>query len=456
MHKNTYIEKEKTIDIIDDVDVLVIGGGPAGIGASVGAAKSGASVMIIEATGSFGGMWTNGLVITLAGFNSWLRPYRRCVGGIMGEWLSLAAEKGGAENNRSWVLNSDPEIMKVVADEMLLHYKVKCLLHTWMADVMLENNRIQGVLIENVDGRKAILAKTIIDCTGNGDVMARAGVSFAVAPELQPMTMAFYLAEVHSSGKIPFEEELVIPFGPEPGFLREPLLSEYTSRRRDVHVDRKKMREDVQKGKLPLFGGPWFGGLRKNYPWVNTTRIYGSAIDAASLTNAEMEGRKNVHETVKYYQKECDGFQYSWLMKTASTIGIRETRRLQGVYTLTKDDIVSCRTFEDTIALGAWPIDVHPAKGESGMHEMYVPLPYQIPFRALLPRTIENLIVAGRCISSDREAMGSIRVGATCGAIGHAAGVAAAWSVKSGEDFRRLNCKKIQQEIMAQGGVIEV
>ncbi len=450
-----YIEKAREIDIIDEVDVLVVGGGPAGIGAAVGSARAGASVMIIEAMGSFGGMWTNGMVITLAGFNNWLRPYQRCVNGIMGEWLSLAEKKGGAENNRSWVLNSDPEIMKLVADNLLIGNNVKCLLHTWMADVISGDGCLKGIIVENVDGRKAILAKVIVDCTGNGDVFARAGEPFFISGELQPMTLPFYLAEVGKTGEIPFEEELIIPFGPEPGFLREPLLSEYTSRRRDVQVDKNKLKVAAGEGILPYFGGPWFGGLRKRYPWVNTSRVYGSAVNAAELTAAEIEGRKNTHEIVEFYKKEFKGFEHSWLMKTASTIGIRETRRLDGIYTLTKEDIVTNRKFSDSVALGSWPVDVHPPKGQSGMHEMYVPLPYQIPFRALLPKNNNNLIVAGRCISTDREAMGTVRVGATCGAIGHAAGIAGALAAKSGNTLMTLQYKDIKQELINQNAIIE-
>lgn len=192
----TYTEKERQIEVINDVDVLVVGGGPAGVGAAIGAAKAGASTMLVEAMGSFGGMWTNGLVITLAGFNSWLRPYRRCVDGVMGEWIAMAEKKGGVENNRSWVLSSDPEIMKLTADELLLKYQVRCLLHTWMADVIVEENKVKGGIVENVDGRKAIMAKIVVDCTGNGDVIARAGAGFNISPELQPMTLPFFLRKL--------------------------------------------------------------------------------------------------------------------------------------------------------------------------------------------------------------------------------------------------------------------
>jgi hypothetical protein len=454
MPKNTYLEKAREIEITHEVDVLVVGGGPSGVGAAIGAAQTGASTLVIEALNSFGGMWTNGMVITLAGFNNWLRPYQRVVKGVMGEWIARAEQLGGVENNRSWVLNSDPEIMKLIADEMLREHGITCLLHTWFADVIIENQALKGVLIENVDGRTAILAKVIVDCTGNGDVFARAGESFHISQELQPMTLPFYLAEVEPTGEMGFEDELIVPIGPEPGYLGPEILLNYTSRRRDVQVDIKKLKEAAKNEEIPFFGGPWFGGLKTHYPWVNTTRIYGSAVNARDLTEAEMDARKHVHQMVEYYRKECAGFEKSWLMRTASTIGIRETRRLDGVYTLTGKDVVENRKFEDTIAMGTWPIDIHPPKGQSGMHEMFVPLPYQIPYRCLLPKNIDNLLVAGRCVSADREAMGSLRVGATCGAIGHGAGIAAALSALDGVAPRGANPALIQKEIIRQQGII--
>lgn len=455
-NKQTYIEKQRAIEIIENIDVLVAGGGPAGIGAAVGAAKTGASVMIVENMGSFGGMWTNGMVITLAGFNSWLRPYRRCVAGVMEEWIKLAEEKGGVENNRSWVLSSDPEIMKLAADRLLEKYGIKCLLHTWIADTIVEDNAVKGVIIENVDGRKAIMAKVVIDCTGNGDVMARAGAEFKIADELQPMTLPFFIAEVEPAGEIPYEEELIIPFGPEPGYLGKEGLA-YSSRRRDIGIDinNPTLANAYEKGELPYFGGPWFGGLRVNYPWVNTTRVYGSAVNARELTDAEIEARRDAHTIANYYRSHCKGFEKSWIMSTSATIGIRETRRLVGEYVMTRDDIVNPEKTADSIALGVWPIDIHPPKGQNGAHDMYVPLPYPIPYRSLVPKQIDNLLVAGRCISTEREALGTIRVGATCGATGHAAGIAAALAVINDTTPRNIDVAALQAELKNQNAIIE-
>lgn len=450
--KKIYNEPSREIPVLAEVDVLVVGGGPSGVCAAVGAAKTGAETMLVESMGSFGGMWTNGLVTTLGGFNSWLKPYRRCVDGVMGEWLRLGAEKGGVEDNRSWVLSSDPEIMKLAADELLAKYNVKVLLHTWMADAIMEGDSLKGVIVENVDGRGAILAKNIVDCTGNGDVMARAGAEFVISEALQPMTMPFFLAEVTPKGKYPFDEELVIPMGPEPGYLGKEMMP-YTTRRRDMAVDNDMLNKAYENGELPFFGGPWFGGLRTNYPWVNTTRVYGSAVNAQELTEAEIQGRHDAHKIVNFYRRNCDGFENCWIMTTAATMGIRETRRLKGEYTLTREDIAENNKFDDAIAVGVWPIDVHPQKGENGAHDMFVPLPYQIPYRSLVPVKVNNLLVAGRCISADREAMGTLRVGATCGAIGHAAGIAAALSSKQGCDPRSLNHTEIQEELKNQNGI---
>lgn len=452
--KKLYTEPSKQIPVIAEVDVLVVGGGPSGVCAAIGAAKAGVKTMLVESQGAFGGMWTNGLVITLGGFNSWLKPYRRCVDGVMGEWLRTAAEKGGAEDNRSWVLSSDPEIMKLTADELLSKYNVSVLLHSWMVDTIMDGTKLCGVIVENVDGRGAIFAKNVVDCTGNGDVMARSGAEFRISEALQPMTMPFFLAEVTPKGKYPFDEELVIPMGPEPGYLGKEMMP-YTTRRRDMAVDNDMLNKAYENGELPFFGGPWFGGLRTNYPWVNTTRVYGSAVNAKELTEAEMQGRHDAHQIVDFYRKNCDGFENCWIMSSASTMGIRETRRLTGEYTLCREDIVDHHVFDDSIAMGVWPIDVHPQKGENGAHDMYVPLPYQIPYRSLIPVKVDNLIVAGRCISSDREAMGTLRVGATCGAIGHAAGIAAALSARNDCAPRNLDVNALHSELTNQGGIYE-
>jgi hypothetical protein len=325
-----------------------------------------------------------------------------------------------------------------------------------MVDVILEEKELRGVIIENVAGRLAIFAKRVVDATGNGDVLARANGSFEISTNLQPMTMPFFINDVIPKLELPHDDEVVIPIGPEPGELKDPYLTQYASRRHDIDIDHKKLADAKAEGILPTFGGPWFGGLRKNQVWVNTTRVYGSAVDADDLTNAEMQARQDAHAIMNFYRQEMEGFENAYLAQTSPMIGIRETRRLNGEYQLTGDDIRSQTEFPDSIGLGVWPIDVHPSKGQSGVHAMYVPGPYGIPYRCLVPTDRENLLVSGRCVSMDREAHGSARVGATCGAIGHAAGVAAALSIQLEQTVRAVPYKKLREVLVAQGAILSV
>ena len=455
MAKAVISEPDREIEVIDDVDVLVVGGGPAGVCAAVAAARAGARTFLVERHGFFGGMWTAGMVITLAGYNAWLRPYARCVDGVAGEWLRRAAAKDGAEDNDGWVLNSDPEVMKRVADALLEEAGVQCLFHTWGAMPIMKGRQVDGIFVENVDGRRAILARVTVDCTGNGDVMVRAGARWQKSDALQPMTMPFRIGNVEPDENVDHAATALIPVGPEPGLLKEPLLSQYASRRPDVVCDRDAMRAARERGELPTYGGPWFGGMEKRVAWVNTTRIFGDASVASEWTRAEIQGRKDVFRIMTYFKKHLPGFEEARLLQTSTQIGVRETRRLLGQYTLCGDDIRNATSFENGIAIGCWPIDIHPSDGEAGVHAMYIPLPYHIPYECLLPQEVNNLLVAGRCISADREALGSSRVGATCAAIGQAAGAAAAIAAQSKINPGDVDVHRLRELLIDQQAIVD-
>lgn len=397
-------------------------------------------------------MWTAGMVLTLAGYNSWLRPYYRCVEGIPAEWLARAAKLDGAVDGDGWVLNSDPEVMKRVADEMLVADGIDFLLHTWAARPIVQDNKVCGMFVENVDGRGAILAEVTVDCTGNGDVMAGAGADWVKGNTLQPMTMPFRAAGATPDPKREHAVPVRIPIGPAPTLLQEPLLGQYASTRRDIDVDVDAMRAARSRGELPTFGGPWFGGMDKDIAWVDITRVVGDASVARELTRAEVQGRMDCTALLDYLREHSPAFTNARLLHTSTQIGVRETRRLVGTYTLTGGDVRASGRFDDGIAVGCWPIDVHPGDGSTGVHTMYVPLPYEIPYRCLLPRSVDGLLVAGRCISVDREALGSTRVGATCAATGQAAGAAAGLAAGGGRQPRELDVRELRAAIQAQGG----
>jgi hypothetical protein len=453
--RSTYAEPARAVPVLADVDVLVVGGGPSGVAAAVGAARTGARTLLVEQSGAFGGMWTSGLVITLAGYNSWLMPDRvRCVAGVGGDWLARAEAIGGALNHDGFALSSDPEKMKLVADELLLEAGVEVLLHVLATYPIVEGRTVCGCIIETVEGRQAIRAGVTVDATGNGDVVSRAGDDWTKGETLQPMTMSMRIGNVHPVESVDHLAPRRIPIGPDAGALREPALSEYASVRADVPIDIPAMRAARRGGELPVFGGPWFGGIEKDVVWVNTTRIVGDATDLHDLTRAEMQGRRDSFALFAYFREHIDGFADGRMLQTSPQIGIRETRRLIGEYTLTGDDIRDGVEFDDAVALGCWPIDVHPAEGEVGSHSMFVPAPYGIPYRALVPATTDGLLAAGRCISVDREALGSARVGATCTATGHAAGTAAALSARHGIRPREVDVAELQAELRDQGALV--
>jgi hypothetical protein len=447
-------EPGRKIPIIAQVDVLIVGGGPSGVCAAVAAARAGSHVLLVEQYGFSGGMWTAGMVLTLAGFNSWLRPYSRCAGGIAGEWLRRAASIACAEDNESWVLNSDPEGMKLVADRLLEDAGVEVLYHTWGAMPIMQESKVIGVYIENVDGRSAILAKVTVDCTGNGDIIARSGARWEKADTLQPMTMPFTIGNVQIEDQEIDSSPRCIPIGPQPTILEGTILTGYASRRTDIEISLEGMREARHRGELPLYGGPWFGGLHKEVVWVNTTRIVGDASIARDFTRAEIEGRRSVPAFVDYFRKSIPGFEQARLLQTSPQVGIRETRRLRGRYCLSGEDVRNNTSFEDAIGLGCWPIDVHPVD-RAGIHAMYVPLPFQIPYRCLLPCEVGGLLTAGRCISVDREALATVRVGATCGVTGQAAGVAAAVAVRDGVEPADIDCRSLRRVLRDQGALID-
>lgn len=451
----TYSEPAREIPVIADVDVLVVGGGPAGVGAAIGAAQTGASVFLVEEMGALGGMWTQGLVITLAGYNSWLQPDRvRVVDGVGGDWLRRATAIGGAVDHDGWVLSTDPEKMKLVADEMLQEAGVDFLLHVLATYPIVENNTVTGCIIETREGRQAIRAKVTVDATGNGDVVARSGDDWRKGDTLQPMTLPMYISNVRTVPGIEAGEPARIRSGPEAGDLDQYGMDDAEAARQDVIIDRQPMRDAKARGELPVFGGPWFGGLEKDIVWVNSVRVIGDATNNRDLTHAEVQGRRDAFAIYDYLRENVEGFEESRLQQTAPTIGIRETRRLVGVTTLTGDEVRAAVQPDDSIALGAWPIDVHPIDGHAGSHVMYVPDPFGIPYSSLVPATTDGLLAAGRCISVDREALGTVRVGATCTATGHAAGAAAALSARAGVQPRDVDVAELQARLRAQGALL--
>jgi hypothetical protein len=468
------VEQERKTPVIQTADVVVVGGGPSGLMAAVASARNGAKTVLVERQGFFGGMATAGLVLTLGGFNTWTESHERVIGGIPQEMVRRMVDLNGARDNSGAVLDFDPEVFKLVADEMVLEAGVTPFLHTMGVTPWMEGQSIRGVIIESKSGRHVIPAKVVIDATGDADIAARAGVPTEKADALQPATMCFRLrgvsqplpvkaapintgdvdaVETDEFDEMPISE--MEKWRKARWLIQNPLYNTPPNR-----FLGSKMEKGVGNGEFTKFEGPWCSGIYESEVWFNTAAQYIDGSDVRSFTEGEINGRRQVHNIVNFWKRNVDGFQSSRLLMTGTQISIRETRRIVGEYVLSGEDIVENRKVHDSIALGCWIVDVHPDKeGRRSDHHKkyrgYRPNPYQIPYGCLVPLNVDNLLTAGRCISTTREGMGSIRVMGTCMAIGQGAGTAAALAVEANVMPRNLDTAKLKSALRSQGAIIE-
>lgn len=423
------IQETLETPVIDEYDVIVVGGGPAGVGAALGAARQGAKTLLIEQYAFLGGMWTAGMVIPIWDWEN--------KGGIMQEIVDgLMEEKHTAYSGP--LLGFDIEAMKLLLDQMMLNSNVTLLFHTWFSAPIMQNNTICGVIVENKSGRQAYGAKCVIDCTGDGDVAARAGAPFKVGREkdgaTQPMSLMFKM------GEMDYVQAMDYSAGP----LKTTDLF--------FHMEHAAQAAGLNNYAFN-FDRPYILSLPTPHQGIaEMTHVRNkSGINAQELSEAEVEGRALVHEAMDYFTKYMPQFRHAILEQTAPCIGVRETRRIMGEYELTLDDILEGRMHEDGICTCAFSIDIHQPDGLSQEGYEYHTKPYHIPYRSLVPLKVEKLLVAGRCISGSYEAHASYRVTGDCVAMGQAAGVAAAIAVKNTIPPRNIDTRDLIQLLRNQG-----
>lgn len=451
------------IPVIEHVDVLVVGGGPGGIGAAVGAARAGARTALVEHYGFLGGTATAGLVGPfMTSFSG--DGQSQLIGGIFDELVQRMAVMGGALHPRDiragsaeagyYVFGHDhvtpfnPEALKLIAEEMMVENGVSLYLHTSFIEPLMEGNWIKGAVIHNKSGLQAITANVVIDCSGDADVAHRAGVPtlFGRQPDhlTQPMSMFFRVANVDDE----VVDAYVVQHSEERGRLFHP------------YVEAAKLNGDfpIMRDKVGIYRTQEKGVWR-----VNTSRLQRlDGTNARDLVYAELEGRKQVQILMRFFRKYLPGFEKAVLMDTAVHIGVRETRRIVGDYTLTADDLASGRHFDDVVALASFPVDLHPAVGDGGGTDTglamgYKTAPvYQIPYRCLVPKGVEQLLVAGRSVSGTREALAAIRIMPVCFALGQAAGVAGAMAVVDETPVRDIAIGRLQMILVKQGAILSV
>ncbi len=449
----TIHEPAREIPVRAEVDVLVVGGGPSGIIAAEAAAGNGLKVMLVESRGFLGGNLTIGLpILGFLNINE-----KQIIKGLPQDLISRLTARGGSSEHKPCknhmsmtMINS--EMVKDIALEIMEEKGVEVLMYAFLAGAITDGRELKGVIIESKAGREAILAKAVIDCTGDGDVAFKAGVKMNKGDEnggMQPPTLMYNMRGVEVQKlRDAIQDPSVFDMDvmPPSQFVDGMFIT--------VGLRNQILKAQEEGINVPVARTILITGLNDDEIWVNMTRVSGvDSTKPESYTYGEITARKQMQEVTKYLRKYVPGFENAWVDKVAPFMGIRESRVMEGRYVLTAQDIIECRRFDDAIAVAAYPVDIHHAKG--GDCTMYFcPEDYDIPYRSLLPNEYDNLLVAGRCSSMNHEAMASTRVMSTCMALGEAAGRAARIALVDGVQPADVNVDKLRAELRETGAYL--
>ena len=439
----TIRETAREINVFNETEVLVVGGGPSGVAAAVAAARTGAKTTLVERYGHLGGMATGGLVLMIPYMSA--GSEERQIAGICQELIDRLDVLGGAVHTRAEDTGSsdpeilaywrrrghgsfvsggtvrygtlvDPEMLKCVMNDMVEEAGVKLLLHSWGSRAIAWDDKVQGMVFESKSGRQAILSGITVDTTGDGDMFASAGAEFDGTIDRSArssnLALVFRIANVDSDTYVDFRDN-----------------------EKGKHAS--IMKELVDQGGLNTY----WRTAHDDIWWCNNWVPDLDALNVEDLTYVEVNVRKQMLFSHKFLKKNVPGFKNSYIMDTASQIGTRGSRRLIGEHVVTWDDVISGIVHEDSIA-------VLPHLGRQVSNGFP---PVHIPYRALLPRKIDNLIVAGRCFSSDTAANNALNWIQQCIPTGQAAGTAAALAIRHGITLREVDHSVLQNNLVDQG-----
>ncbi len=438
----TIMEPARETKVCYEADVVVVGGGPGGHSAAVAAARNGAHTVLVERYGHLGGMATGGLVILIPHMSDGTEEQQ--IAGLCQEWLDRLDVRGAAvypkkeelgssdeelvsrwfnysimfvrEGRVRLSANVDPEILRCVLNDMVEEAGVKLFLHSWGTQAIVDQEEVQGVIFESKSGRQAILGKVIIDATGDGDLLPSAGAEFD--SKIDPRLRIAKAAVVFQLGNVDIKK-----------------VGEFRRSNPEKHTE--LMNELRELGGFPVYQTT----ALEDVVWINNWIPDRNILDVEDLTWIEIEVRKRMLVTHDFYKKHLPGFERSFILNTAPQLGTRGSRRLVGEYTLTEKDMRSGTIFEDTIAVCPdlnWNVSPeHPH--------------VHIPYRSIVPREVEGLLVAGRSYSSEDIVNEDFNLIPHCVAIGEAAGTAAALAVKSGIRLRDVDYTVLRDRLTAQG-----
>lgn len=441
----TYHHPAEELPVIDEVDVLVIGGGPAGVAAGLAAARQGARTLIVEQHNCLGGVATAGGHGHICLYSSWGNPGwgsdELVVGGIAKEIAERVVAAGWGVFDRR---NCDFEVegLKLVLERMAAECGAGLRYHTFFSRTLVEGGRATGAVLQSKSGRQVVLARRIVDCSGDGDAAASAGCPWEqgnAEGACQPVTLMFQLGGVDMARV----EEARRAHG------------DYTWK----DTWRRAQAAGAMRPFQSVVMGWWWTPTRPDQLGVNFTHVTGvDTTDAAQLTAATVEARRQVEETIAVYRSYVPGMEGCHLLSTPPTIGCRESRRILADLVLTKEDLVAEREWEDGIGYGSFFIDIHNTRGigmDARAHRPRQGFKYQIPWRIQIPRGVDNLATAGRCVSVTHEALGSLRVMPQCMVLGQAAGTACALSLRDDRILRSLPAAELQASLRSQGCIID-
>lgn len=441
INTGVFIEESREIKIYAESDVVVVGGGPAGFAAAVAAARNGAKTILLERYGHLGGMTTGGLVLIIMPMSDGTAEQQ--IRGLCQEVIDRLDVMGAAVHPTKEELGSsdpalvshwrryafgvvegkirmsaavDPESLKCVLNDMVVESGVNLLLHSWESRAIAEGKNVKGVIFESKSGRQAVLGKVIIDATGDGDVYASAGAAFENKADLKMRSS--HLALTFRIGNIDAKKY-------------------YAFRQSEPQKTADLMKELESLGGFSMF----IATSHENVIWVNNNIPGLDPLNVADLTKLEVQTRRRAQITLKFLKAKMPGFENSFILDTASQPGVRSSRRLIGEHVLTESDLRAGTIFPDTIAVCP---DFRHSVSPQYPH-------WHVPYRSLVPVQIENLLVAGRCFSSDLVANDLLAPVQFCIAMGQAAGTAAALAVKNNVPVRRLDVKNLQELLIKQG-----
>lgn len=416
-------------------NLVVVGGGLTGVAAAVSAAREGLTVLIVEKSGCLGGAISNCLVYPFMPY--WTKPY-------WGEaaknkkYLSQGIFKEMKERHDKYVTDCkdhefNSEYFKIVLDDMTVESGVTVLFHSVLADVKKQGEKITAIEIIAKSQHITVEADFFVDATGDGDLFYLAGCDYQLGREsdgfCQPMTTCFRMSGVDLD-----------------------LFTEERPKLQELYKEKQAKGEITNPRENILV----FFGVGEDVLHFNSTRVIKlNPTDPFDVSRAEVMARRQIHELVSFLKENSKAFDESALISIAVDIGVRESRKLKGVHILTADEIINCTQFEDSIALGNYDIDIHNPTGTGTSHRFFGDGEYYtIPYRSLLPKEFNNLLVAGRCLSATHEAQASVRIMPTCCCLGQAAGTAVAVAIKTDKNAHNVDVKSLQNKLIENGAVL--